>query len=775
MNNNIVKSAIYFADNNFHVFPLLKNLINGKNKIGTPRGWNHNRPEDSLSVPSTKDIHEISAWGDVYGANLIGYGVHPRERRALILDVDVKDGKQGLESLNRLIHDFDLEKASFAVRSKSGGLHLYYQYPNTIDNIIGLPLPDYPHIDIRSENTFVVGPSSFGNKYTIKYGSLKEDLKPLPENFIKILPRKSNIQTQSTSLIAVNSNDMSLTGKIPDIIQVGERDNSLIRLIGSWVRTGLSKDNVIILTKEAIKRCDKAPNEAPITINDYIDKIENTIEKTAFSRPHAEPLQFFLDNMVYVKVMGGVYEIHTRTLYIKDLPNHYAPHVYFVEQEDSKGNIKYKEMSAFSQWMKNKKRKNVHNIGYRPCNDHIFYDDVQNHDVVNMYRSSDLVDIKKLDDKKLKYTDIFEKFIDFCTYLFGKKAELMIEWAAHQIQHPEIKLAIAPVMISESRGVGKNLFFDILSSIVGKHNTSVLTSDSIIESHNDYIIRNHLVLINEAYTPSVDRWSKRSKNQTIEKIKMLITDHSQHVNPKYVPPFIAKSYVNYIFASNNLDAVPVESGDRRFEIIIIDELPKEKSYYAPLWEATNNSYEGRLLSAKIKQGLLSIKIKTINAAYTAQYDAEKLAVMMAGLSNVETSIQMAINNNYRVFKQDVVIFELFMWFVVTEVDPTISLEYGRSLFKMFCRPIYFKQTRRAKQLTLSYPPLTIKGNYVPGGKGKRSIFSCRRHSYYNRKDNPISNDIMIAQYKINFDSIDNTEKAKEVKSKIVSKIDEFKS
>jgi len=772
MQYNITTLAMQFASVKYHVFPLLKNLISKKNKIGTPLGWNHNRPDEPLSIPSTCDKLEIAAWDHLYGSNLLGFGVHPKNKRTLILDVDVGKDRVGLESLNKLIHDHSLPKASFAVSTKSGGIHLYYEYPKIIDSIVGLPIAEYPNIDIRSENNFVVGPGSFNNKYSIKYGTVELPLVSLPESFINILPRKSRITKQSVSLISSESKDIALTGKIPDKIFVGERDNTLIRLIGSWVRSGLTRDNIIILTKEALNRCQTPQDERPLSIDDYIDKIDSTIDKTEFSRPLAEPLQFFIDNMVYVKVMGGVYEIHTRTLYLKDLTNHYAPHIYFVDVEDKNGNISTKTKSAFSEWMKHKNRKAVHNIGYCPIEDFMFFDDIQNQEVVNMYRPPQLPAEDKIQKDKLIYENIFDKFIDFCQYLFGSKSTLMIEWAAHQIQHPQEKLMVAPVLISEARGVGKNLFFDIMSTILGKHNTSVFTSDNILESHNDYIIRNHLVLINEAYTPSVDRWSKRSKNQSIEKIKMLITDHAQSVNPKFVPPFIAKSYVNYIFASNNLDAVPVEQGDRRFEIIIIDALPKEKSYYVPLWDITKNNYDGRLLAAELKRGLKGIKINTMNPSYTAAYDEQKRAVITAGLSNIETMLQTAITNNFKIFKKDVVTFELFMWFVTTFIDPTVSLEYGRSIFKTVCKPIRSKNSRKNKILMVPTPPLNIKGNFIPPSKNKKAIYTCRRFSFY--QSNILSSNEYIEQYLANYGAVNLAENEEKKEGKVLSFMEDFK-
>ena len=713
----MLNKMLDFAKAGFHVFPLLKKLQVGENKLGTPKSWNHNDNDHKYAIPSTTDPDVILGWAAEYGEDIVGYGVNPRDQRALILDVDV-DGKPGLQSLQQLKKDYPLSNQTLIVKSKSGGLHLYYKHPEF--PVLGIPFPNYPGIDIRASNNFVVGPGSLGGKYSLIAGSISDELAELPEALIKILPRRVSATTASTLI----SNDIALSGEIPSHIALGERDNTLIKLIGSWVRAGLSKANVLVLLKSAIAVCDNPPGKE-IHIEDYLPKVESTFGKATFTRPDPEPLRFFLDNAVYVSNHGAVYEIPGRKLRTKELEKLYAPHRYFIESDKGKQT----EVSAFKAWLKRKDRKVVDGFGYHPVPEHIVWDDTQNCDVVNIYTPSRLAAKGFAPTKKV---DCYEDFVEFCTWLFGEKADFMLDWAAHQIQFPHKKLAIAPVLVSEARGVGKNLFFDILSMCVGQHNSAVFNTEAVTEPHNDFILRAHLVLVNESYIDARDKWTQKSRNQLVENIKMLITDHSQQVNPKYVSPFTAKSYTNYIFASNNLAAVPIDRNDRRFEVVIIDVQPRDHEFYTKIWKMVNDEAH----TFAVRQGLLAREITRVQVGMTAcVVDEHKMQVIMANKSRLEEEVEQAIDGNEYVFNQDIVIFEYFAWFVLEKVDPGLSLEQVRTLFKMYCKPVYSVGVKKVpKLMTVQYPPLNTKGGFIPGGVGRKYIYTCRNH------DNPVNTD-----------------------------------
>jgi RecA-family ATPase len=76
----------------------------------------------------------------------------------IVLDVDVKSGKRGHESLEAL-EAMGLPLDGFRVRTTSGGLHVYLKTDHPHANSVN-KLVEFPDIDVRCEGGYVVGPGS---------------------------------------------------------------------------------------------------------------------------------------------------------------------------------------------------------------------------------------------------------------------------------------------------------------------------------------------------------------------------------------------------------------------------------------------------------------------------------------------------------------------------------------------------------------------------------------------------------------------------------------
>jgi hypothetical protein len=113
---------------------------------------------DWVNAAST-DEATIRAWWDQYPDAGVCI-VTGRETGLWVLDVDVADGKEGLESLRKLIEENGGEKLpeTLVARTPSGGYHYYFAYPddaeihNSASNHLG------PGLDVRGEGGQVVAP-----------------------------------------------------------------------------------------------------------------------------------------------------------------------------------------------------------------------------------------------------------------------------------------------------------------------------------------------------------------------------------------------------------------------------------------------------------------------------------------------------------------------------------------------------------------------------------------------------------------------------------------
>jgi putative DNA primase/helicase len=76
----------------------------------------------------------------------------------LVLDVDVKNGQPGAESLKRLEAEYGRFE-TMRVRTPSGGLHLYFKYPDGVQ-IRNCQLKGYPGIEVKGDGGAVTLPGS---------------------------------------------------------------------------------------------------------------------------------------------------------------------------------------------------------------------------------------------------------------------------------------------------------------------------------------------------------------------------------------------------------------------------------------------------------------------------------------------------------------------------------------------------------------------------------------------------------------------------------------
>jgi hypothetical protein len=738
--NDFSQLMLQFAQSGFKIFPYLKRFAIGDNVKGVPTNANGTNDEKTNKWSASSDLNKVLSW--IQEEDIIGFGI--TSKTCFIIDIDCGIGKakadKAMESFQTMKEKLNLPKPSITVQSPSGGYHLYYKKPD-FDTKSCTNSKVFAGIDFPWH---VTGPSYAGEwakgTYALTGGRVDNELAPLSETFLKWLEEAhGKVEFKDATAGLVLSSDMvdTFDGSIPTVISSGERHYTILRLIGSWVRQGITRANTIVLIQEALKRCE---GEGPKTLSDYIEELDNTLGKSTFNRPVPEPLKFFLDNMVYVKGEDGVYELPSRRFYNKGLRNVYAQHRWFIDPKESNPNSKaaIKEVYAYDQWIKDKDRISVEAVGYKPVKDKIFFGK-HSGECVNLYQPPV---IQSPDEE----SDIWDIFVKLVKVLDPNKWSLLIEWAACQVQIPYDKLQIAVGIISEKRGVGKNLFLYVISDCIGKPNFIEVNSvEELFGNHVEFPIKNHLVVINEASTQLSDRYGQKSIERYMERTKDIISKKHFNVNIKYLRTSNVDFYTNFAFTSNNLHALPMEENDRRFEIFMSDNEMLTPQEYGRLWNMTAG--EISLIHGKLSE----IELVTINAEYTAtKVDRNKQMVIEASRSYVEVDLVDAIKNKISVFQKDIVTFELFAWFVL-ENSGKVSRGYCKDLFKKYCKPVYRKNSNRPRDPKVEIPHLEFKGDDISYKSFKpRYIYSVRNNIYYNKKGRDESVLFYKEQYDTNY-------------------------
>lgn len=151
-------------------------------------------------------------------------------------------------------------------------------------------------------------------------------------------------------------------------------------------------------------------------------------------------------------------------------------------------------------------------------------------------------------------------FFDFCCYLFPKPAEraYVLGMLKYKVQHPvsEPKQAHSLYLFSTGQGIGKGLFKNMLSAVIGEDNVTQLISQSELKSQNaPQYMRKAIMFVEEA---NVFRSSR-----TYDLLKAYITESKTGTNYKFQDSGQEEIPAMIIFLSNRPPEF-LEEGDRRF-------------------------------------------------------------------------------------------------------------------------------------------------------------------------------------------------------------------
>ncbi len=170
-------------------------------------------------------------------------------------------------------------------------------------------------------------------------------------------------------------------------------------------------------------------------------------------------------------------------------------------------------------------------------------------------------------------------FLKVLARLIPSKPELRyaVDWLAHLIQHPDVKMHVSLAFWSRKQGVGKNLLFECISRIIGPVHATVIGQAELGGDFNGWANRKVLVIGDEV--------SKSDRRQDTDKLKGLITGSTLYVNEKYQPAREVSNLLNFIFLSNHHDALFVDDADRRYFVweITADRLPDSEAKNFALW------------------------------------------------------------------------------------------------------------------------------------------------------------------------------------------------
>lgn len=704
----VLESALEFVNRGFYVFP-----TNQKRPV--LKDWPTLASNDSATV--TNWYEDEFKWVD-------GFGVCPKDT-CFIIDVDVKDGKDGINSLKYLINELGLPRNTLIIRTKSGGLHLYYKYPELpegahIKSVANWKLPNgvvLDGIDIRGNKGQCIGPSE-SNNYSIQNDAPLIDA---PPSIISYLPidKTGGVKFESGTAGLIDEKAASgIKGVIPDVIEEGSRHETLLSLTASWARK-VPYETAQVLLAEAIKRCEGDD----ISVEDYQERLDDAYAK--FRPVIEDKLQWMLDNLVLVNQGNRIFDLslppNSATLKVEEARLKYKNWVVYTESEAANGDVKVKAEPALDKWMAHPDRQDAANIGYKPTDSSIFVDGISGMEYVNSYRKPE---IPVVDD--ITYTDDdVRPFLDLVGFLWEGNADTMLDICAHLIQRPWFKMHWCPLLITPQEGMGKNVFFKCLSAAIGRWNAGTVNASQFNKSFNTFLIQNLVTVISE-----VQEVNKKERQVMMGKLKNYITESEQPIEGKGNDIYVTEIFTNFIIFSNIIDALYIEDTSRRFFIHVNHMTPRSPTFYKSVVDWIDSD-DGQIA---LYNWLNQRNIEGFEPVGYAPMTDSRDEVIHANISDTELAVMEDIANQNSIFASDIVTRDSWEFYVdhVLHKGSRMSTAHEKHIKSRLFKGIQYTApsgSRSSKQVRLpginpsSDGELILKGNISK----KTTMWTCRNH------------------------------------------------
>lgn len=228
----------------------------------------------------------------------------------------------------------------------------------------------------------------------------------------------------------------------------------------------------------------------------------------------------------------------------------------------------------------------------------------------------------------------------------GKEARKWFEqWCAYPLQHPGEKMYTACLLLSNLKGIGKTLIAYTLMGIYGANSVEI-KSNSLEADFNEWQ-KDHQFVYGDEITAGESRRSADWLNGTI-------TQHTVTINDKFIPKYTVPDHMNYLFTSNHLDALFIDSLQRRYFIweILKGLLPPEfyRSYDRWLgWDKDSGIAKGEAAPALFHH-LLNLDLTGFHPKAHAPETPGKQAMVHAGRNELSLWIEDMKIDPFRVFR-----------------------------------------------------------------------------------------------------------------------------
>lgn len=242
----------------------------------------------------------------------------------------------------------------------------------------------------------------------------------------------------------------------------------------------------------------------------------------------------------------------------------------------------------------------------------------------------------------------------------------MLNFMAHMLQKPDVKLMCAPLIIG-GQGIGKSMLGEFFARLVGEHNTAFIDLNDLSSQFNGWA-RSHLIIVNE--------FSSSASKTVRALLKGLITSPTISLNQKNISAIQIANLANLLMFSNDPAALPMERDDRRYFAWISRAKRQPQEYYAKL--AAWMQGEG---AAHTLHFLLSRDLSGFNPNAAPPTNASREALIHEAMSDQHQMLLELFEAGQPPFATDLVVTSDVAEFMNTQRGPRYTVRHVASFLQ----------------------------------------------------------------------------------------------
>lgn len=538
-------------------------------------------PEKAASNRSDLDllINEAQRLGAVERL-----GVVPPEGW-MIVDLDVKDGKDGINNFKRLVEQYDINAIPYVcVKSRTGGMHFYYRtvskFVKTVSNVA-----KFDGVDIRGQGGFVYAPYRVGELDSWKegeyllFGVLDSIDEAIPFNDKKLFLEHTKADDKK-----ILGDDIRQRARALHMLPKGARDEMLHYAIHEMYRSGYAINEAHDYLNWMLSICeqDDEIHAFQAKFHSAIDKawederkliVGSLVEIDVVIRAMREADLYALkaerpNSISYVALHNNAFKMTPYMAYGSEAFE-FSLNMYQVADIDGKQKPAFRVvMPRLASLLPNVDRR-----GFIPRSDVTVYTDpISGAECVNVYKP---VYSEQAAREAAQHADprAWPDFLMFLEHLFDDKAPHALEMIAWMVHRPDRKMITAPVFISEVHGVGKDTLVNIVAKLIGEPYVQKIDQANQLVDSKLNLSRALLLYVQELQLGK-GLTARNDVDKLGGRLKTIITESKQRCEEKFQQPFDAISFCNVVIASNRTTVAQlIDNTDRRYNIF--DCLPQE--------------------------------------------------------------------------------------------------------------------------------------------------------------------------------------------------------